>query len=285
MAGIDSLSFKYRAHFINSRPSQQLQLEVPQLKLLHMGAQKRKITRPIVHKTWTIELMLNRYILVALQTYDSSPIVYFNFQLFKKNSETQKWHTTHTVTLRLAEIELIPFQGIIENSLDFVMYPMNNAIPSHQKDLEYFNYLMDIQELTVNVRRNLRIAFKTYDNSSFIFFKVFLCQMGEWQFHQDINFALPEFLVLKEILTEAILAYRTPVQTPVQTNTLDTNLVSNQDPSTLVTQHGTAFNTILDTSEGQEKIIGPKEPSKRKPLRCARHFKINCIDSAAVRFT
>ena len=82
----------------------------------------QKFTPNIFSKVWkvcSVEVSLNRYIQIIIKQYPTSPQLYVQFTLFKKNFNTGNYCVANTLTTKLTELELIPFKTIIDNEFKF----------------------------------------------------------------------------------------------------------------------------------------------------------------------
>ncbi len=154
-----------------------------------------------VLKVWTVEVSLNRYIQVVVKQYPASPQLYVQFTLFKKNFNTGKYCIAKTLTTKMTELELAPFKTIVDNEFNFPDYTLNGALPSNENGANYFDYVLDVEDRGASLnKRILRLGFKSYNNVSHVFVKLFLWQNEQWNRYQDMNFTLPEFRTIYELI-------------------------------------------------------------------------------------
>ena len=90
-----------------------------------------------------------------VKQYPASPQLYIQFTLFKKNFNTGTYCVAKTLTVKLTELELVPFKTIIDNEFNFPEYTLNGAIPSNENDANYFDYVLDVQDPGASVNRRV----------------------------------------------------------------------------------------------------------------------------------
>lgn len=154
-----------------------------------------------VHKTWNIESSENRYLMVTQKSYSSSPIHYLETALWKKNYVSNLWNPTKRITLRLSEVEMLPFESILQNNLAGGLIP---DLPDNEKDCAFFDKVVDFQELTVNNRRTIRVGVKKFNNVSYVFLKIYLQRSNVWRRYQEINLTMAELSAFQERLRREI---------------------------------------------------------------------------------
>ena len=100
----------------------------------------------------------------------------------EKNVSNNLFGPKQRLTLKMTELEQLPFNEIMQDNLNIISYPVNYNIPNTERDFNFFDYVADLQNYDPEARRNVRLGVKTFENSGgpFVFIKLSLLRNGTW---------------------------------------------------------------------------------------------------------
>ena len=140
-----------------------------------------------VLKCFKVEVSTKRYRSITVKTYPSSSESYTNIQLIKLDEET-KVNTPQTyLTLKFQELNKIPWDDVYTNVLNVFDFSLDVRMPYHKNDMDYFDFIFDVQDFISNNSRVVRVASKRYPQATYLYIKLFIQHQKRWKMQQTID--------------------------------------------------------------------------------------------------
>ena len=155
-----------------------------------------------VAKCYKVEVSTKRYLLITVQKYPSCKESYTSIQLFKYDQETLEYSPQKYLTLKFQELNKIPWDDIYNNTVNAFDYSLDIRMPSHQKDINYFDFIFDVQDFINNKSRIVRIGCKRYPQATYLYIKLFIYHQNRWKVQQSIDISWMELSHLLKIVQE-----------------------------------------------------------------------------------
>ena len=154
-----------------------------------------------VLKCFKVEVSTKRYLLITVKTYPSSES-YTSIQLFKLDEETKEYTPQKYLTLKFQELNKIPWDDVYTNVVNNFAFSLDIRVPYHKNDMDYFDFIFDVQDFLSNKSRLVRVASKRYPQASYVYLKLFIQHQKRCKMQQTIDISWMELSHLLKIVNE-----------------------------------------------------------------------------------
>ena len=75
-------------------------------------------------------------------------------------------------------------------------------MPYHKNDMDYFDFIFDVQDFISNKSRVVRVASKRYPQATYLYLKLFIQHQKRWKMQQTIDISWMELSHLLSVVKE-----------------------------------------------------------------------------------
>ena len=155
-----------------------------------------------VLKCFKVEVSTKRYLLITVKTYPSSSESYTSIQLFKLDEETKEYTPQKYLTLKFQELNKFLWDDVYTNVVNVFDFSLDIRMPYHKNDMDYFDFIFDVQDFISNKSRVVRVASKRYPQATYLYLKLFIQHQKRWKMQQTIDISWMELSHLLNVVKE-----------------------------------------------------------------------------------
>ena len=155
-----------------------------------------------VLKCFKVEVSTKRYLLITVKSYPSSSESYTSIQLFKLDEETKEYTPQKDLTLKFQELNKIPWDDVYTNVVNVFDFSLDVRMPYHKNDMDYFDFIFDVQDFISNKSRVVRVASKRYPQATYLYLKLFIQHQKRWKMQQTIDISWMELSHMLNVVKE-----------------------------------------------------------------------------------
>ena len=155
-----------------------------------------------VVKCFKVEVSTKRYLLITVKTYPSSSESYTSIQLFKLDEKTKEYTPQKYLTLKFQELNKIPWDDVYTNVVNVFDFSLDIRMPYHKNDMDYFDFIFDVQDFISNKSSVVRVASKRYPQATYLYLKLFNQHQKRWKMQQTIDISWMELSHLLRVVKE-----------------------------------------------------------------------------------
>ena len=148
-----------------------------------------------VLKCFKVEVSTKRYLFITVKSYPSSSESYTSIQLFKLDEEIKEYTPQKYLTLKFQELNKIPWDDVYTNVVNVFDFSLDVRMPYHKNDMDYFDFIFDVQDFISNKSRVVRVASKRYPQATYLYLKLFIQHQKRWKMEQTIDISWISYLI------------------------------------------------------------------------------------------
>ena len=127
-----------------------------------------------VLKCFKVEVSTKRYLVYTGKTHPSSSESYTSIELFKLDEETKDYFPQKYLTLKFQELNRISWDDVYTNVVNVFDISLDVRMPYHKNVMDYFDFIIDVQDFISKKSRAVRVASKHYPQATYLDLKLFI---------------------------------------------------------------------------------------------------------------
>ena len=118
------------------------------------------------------------------------------------DEETKEYTPQKYLTLKFQELNKIPWDDVYTNAINVFDFSLDVGMPCHKNDMDYFDFIFDVQDFISNKSRVVRVASKRYPRATYLYLKLFIQHQKRWKMQQTIDISWMELSHLLSVVKE-----------------------------------------------------------------------------------
>ena len=118
------------------------------------------------------------------------------------DEETKEYTPQKYLTLKFQELNKIPWDDVYTNVVNVFDFSLDVRTPYHKNDMDYFDFIFDVQDFISNKSRVVRVASKRYPQATYLYLKLFIQHQKRWKMQRTIDISWMELFHLLSVVKE-----------------------------------------------------------------------------------